>query len=142
MQRRQDPSTDFDRVLAAAREGEGWAFEALFALVADPLVRYFRAQAAWDPDGLANETLVRGFTQLDRFAGDESAFRSWVFSIGRCRLIDERRAHTRRPQTQSLDAAIGYLVPGGNAEEDALIGLGSEERRVGKECRSRWSPYH
>ena len=20
--------------------------------------------------------------------------------------------------------------------------LGSEERRVGKECRSRWSPYH
>ena len=26
----------------------------------------------------------------------------------------------------------------------ALIGLASrsEERRVGKECRSRWSPYH
>ena len=29
---------------------------------------------------------------------------------------------------------------------DALVvdpdGLRSEERRVGKECRSRWSPYH
>ena len=24
----------------------------------------------------------------------------------------------------------------------AIIGLRSEERRVGKECRSRWSPYH
>src|SRR5258708_1959456 len=24
----------------------------------------------------------------------------------------------------------------------ALLGLRSEERRVGKECRSRWSPYH
>ena len=23
-----------------------------------------------------------------------------------------------------------------------IIGLRSEERRVGKECRSRWSPYH
>jgi len=23
-----------------------------------------------------------------------------------------------------------------------LAGLRSEERRVGKECRSRWSPYH
>ena len=23
-----------------------------------------------------------------------------------------------------------------------LIGIRSEERRVGKECRSRWSPYH
>src|SRR5437016_8255571 len=27
--------------------------------------------------------------------------------------------------------------------EDAFLGLPrSEERRVGKECRSRWSPYH
>ena len=25
---------------------------------------------------------------------------------------------------------------------DNLWGLRSEERRVGKECRSRWSPYH
>src|SRR5258707_15604836 len=25
---------------------------------------------------------------------------------------------------------------------DRLIGPRSEERRVGKECRSRWSPYH
>ena len=24
----------------------------------------------------------------------------------------------------------------------AISGLRSEERRVGKECRSRWSPYH
>ena len=23
-----------------------------------------------------------------------------------------------------------------------FVGLRSEERRVGKECRSRWSPYH
>ena len=23
-----------------------------------------------------------------------------------------------------------------------LLGVRSEERRVGKECRSRWSPYH
>ena len=25
---------------------------------------------------------------------------------------------------------------------DFCIGTRSEERRVGKECRSRWSPYH
>ena len=25
---------------------------------------------------------------------------------------------------------------------EALLGGRSEERRVGKECRSRWSPYH
>ena len=28
-------------------------------------------------------------------------------------------------------------------EHDACgVGMRSEERRVGKECRSRWSPYH
>ena len=26
--------------------------------------------------------------------------------------------------------------------DDGLKALRSEERRVGKECRSRWSPYH
>ena len=34
-------------------------------------------------------------------------------------------------------------VEAGNDIRTALIGFGrSEERRVGKECRSRWSPYH
>ena len=28
------------------------------------------------------------------------------------------------------------------AREWYLVGTRSEERRVGKECRSRWSPYH
>ena len=34
----------------------------------------------------------------------------------------------------SVLATIGSVSP--------YIGLRSEERRVGKECRSRWSPYH
>ena len=29
-----------------------------------------------------------------------------------------------------------------NMEEPTLVSGRSEERRVGKECRSRWSPYH
>ena len=34
-----------------------------------------------------------------------------------------------------------FLCDGGNALS-VLLGERSEERRVGKECRSRWSPYH
>ena len=30
----------------------------------------------------------------------------------------------------------------GSADDTAGIAARSEERRVGKECRSRWSPYH
>ena len=30
----------------------------------------------------------------------------------------------------------------GKKSSDGSIQVRSEERRVGKECRSRWSPYH
>ena len=39
--------------------------------------------------------------------------------------------------------AQGKLEPEGSVKDLRLpIGGRSEERRVGKECRSRWSPYH
>ena len=39
--------------------------------------------------------------------------------------------------------AIPSPVPNTNISlQYAVLGLRSEERRVGKECRSRWSPYH
>ena len=34
------------------------------------------------------------------------------------------------------------LVTSDDIEENVLEFARSEERRVGKECRSRWSPYH
>ena len=34
------------------------------------------------------------------------------------------------------------ILPGENAHNAEVMGSRSEERRVGKECRSRWSPYH
>ncbi len=39
----------------------------------------------------------------------------------------------------------GQLKPGYNlqiATNSQFVLFRSEERRVGKECRSRWSPYH
>src|SRR3712207_5583827 len=44
------------------------------------------------------------------------------------------------PDTTSLIAA--RAVQGMGAAIVAPLTLRSEERRVGKECRSRWSPYH
>ena len=36
--------------------------------------------------------------------------------------------------------AVTYYIR--NKRLDAVVQMRSEERRVGKECRSRWSPYH
>ena len=37
---------------------------------------------------------------------------------------------------------VGTAALGRTLSAASLMGNRSEERRVGKECRSRWSPYH
>ena len=48
------------------------------------------------------------------------------------------------PPRRGVVAVYGRAVTGRAPEAIAAHGvaLRSEERRVGKECRSRWSPYH
>ena len=63
-------------------------------------------------------------------------------------LLDE--AKTLQPQLQKWrrtihrNPEVGFDLPKTKAlVKQALTEMGrSEERRVGKECRSRWSPYH
>jgi len=50
-------------------------------------------------------------------------------------------AATAKAVADAIDAPL--IVYGtGNEQKDAEVLVRSEERRVGKECRSRWSPYH
>src|SRR3712207_9462066 len=39
-------------------------------------------------------------------------------------------------------STISFLQEVNVVYSDGKLGFRSEERRVGKECRSRWSPYH
>ena len=64
-------------------------------------------------------------------------------------LIQERQREANRLHKVLQDAGIklasvatNILGVSGRAMLEALVGGRSEERRVGKECRSRWSPYH
>lgn len=84
-------------MLASARAGESWAFDDLFHGVARRLVGFLRAQRAADPDGLANEVLLRAFRNIGDFTGTEAGFRAWVFTIARNLLADEWRKRARRP---------------------------------------------
>ena len=43
---------------------------------------------------------------------------------------------------ERIGVIVGSGIGGLRTLEDQHIVLRSEERRVGKECRSRWSPYH
>src|SRR2546430_8843896 len=54
-------------------------------------------------------------------------------------LLDDVERRLRVDAEQDLEAVAGRLVRLPRVDE---LVLRSEERRVGKECRSRWSPYH
>src|SRR5258705_1771154 len=47
-----------------------------------------------------------------------------------------------RPRHHQWDIEPALIQQAPHREERSLAVERSEERRVGKECRSRWSPYH
>src|SRR3712207_7138435 len=53
-------------------------------------------------------------------------------------LLGRLDPHRRLGGLAGLDLRRRRLEP----EAAVVVGLRSEERRVGKECRSWWSPYH
>jgi RNA polymerase sigma factor (sigma-70 family) len=116
----------FDDVLTAAQAGAGWAFEVLYRDLSPVVTGYLRLHGAAEPDDLASETFLGVFTGLAGFSGDEEALRSWVFTIAHRRLIDDWRRRSRRPQLTDDDSDLA-LLPGGDAEDDALIRVGTED---------------
>ena len=62
-------------------------------------------------------------------------------SFGRNRVLDHINLDVRKGTVMGL---MGENGAGKSTMMKCLFGTyqRSEERRVGKECRSRWSPYH
>ena len=51
--------------------------------------------------------------------------------------------NTIEEMTLTKDRSFTFVIDTlDNDETDGVLSARSEERRVGKECRSRWSPYH
>ena len=63
---------------------------------------------------------------------------------------DETVEVRENPERQRFDILVGgrqagfalFTTPAENPDDQRIFYHRSEERRVGKECRSRWSPYH
>ncbi len=85
---------DFPDVLAAAQAGEEWAFAVLYREYAPSVIGFLRARVGSEADDVAQSVWLEVARCIGRFEGDESAFRAWLFTIVRRRLINEflRRA--------------------------------------------------
>ena len=61
----------------------------------------------------------------------------------KCHEAELFPAHEKRPEAPHEEVHSGLKLDfSPNAMVQAMVMQRSEERRVGKECRSRWSPYH
>src|SRR2546429_7097798 len=87
--------------------------------------RHTRCSRDWSSD-VCSSDLTDG-DALDQSLGVET---TRIVEIGAMDLRSRHASHAVRYQPSEVELARRSL-------EDR-----SEERRVGKECRSRWSPYH
>ena len=71
-------------------------------------------------------------------ASDETALRSDLGKLG-YHLFEARRRGAPKLALPGLGRGGRRRIP---VQDFMIFNQRSEERRVGKECRSRWSPYH
>src|SRR6202047_3059530 len=67
------------------------------------------------------------------------------FEVDSANAVRQFLEHHKVPASRiqvAWDAISLHTTPGIAAYKPIEVELRSEERRVGKECRSRWSPYH
>src|SRR3989454_6614798 len=89
--------------------------------------RHTRLQGDWSSDVCSSDLMIRH----TRLQGD------WSSDV--C-SSDLRNAYDKTEFLASTDERFRPVNL--NNGPDGCLYIRSEERRVGKECRSRWSPYH
>ena len=133
-----------ERAIANLKEAGLLAFSAMLALPPDLLAEYIR------PAGYYRIKAQRLQNLLHMVAEEYGSLEDFLaLPVGplRERLLQVRGIGPETADAITLYAAEkpvfvvdAYTHTAHATREEAV--LRSEERRVGKECRSRWSPYH
>jgi RNA polymerase sigma factor (sigma-70 family) len=104
----RSPDQSFAAALSAASApgpGRSEAFEHVLRPLLFPLRRYLRSHVGDAADDLVDDVLLATWEHIGRFAGTESQFRSWIFTIAHHRVVDE---HRRRREEQPLDRVASH----------------------------------
>lgn len=114
----------FERVLEGAKAGAEWAIVVLYREFHGAILRYLRAQEPAEGEDLAADAWLDAARSLRRFTGDERAFRRWIFTIARRRLIDFRRRRSR--SVRAYGAWLDHGLPQDSDGAGALALAASE----------------
>src|SRR6201990_539697 len=131
---------------ALFRAGNDDAFRMLHDRYRQRLFAYVRQMLSsatrQDAEDVLQDVFVRAYGAL-RNDNREMNVRAWLYRVAHNRCLD----HQRRPIPPAAELFEVSRKPLHDPVEEAqrrddLRQLRSEERRVGKECRTRWAPYH
>jgi RNA polymerase sigma-70 factor (ECF subfamily) len=117
---------DFARVLADAQGGDDDQFAVLWRDANPALLRYLRVLAPENAEDIAAETWVHVVRSLPRFVGDEAAWRAWLFTTARRRLIDQARLRKRHPAEPLEDVGAAEMPRAPDAAQIAMDNLATE----------------
>jgi RNA polymerase sigma-70 factor (ECF subfamily) len=117
---------DFARVLADAQGGSEDQFAVLWRDANPGLLRYLRVLAPDNAEDIAAETWVYVVRGLARFAGDEAAWRAWLFTTARRRLLDQVRLRNRHPSEPLDQISAADLPRAADAAQLALDNIATD----------------
>src|SRR5690348_18487030 len=132
--------TDEELMLAYAG-GDLLAFEMLYrrhrGMLYRFLLRTLRHRA--DADELFQDTWSRLISARERYR-PEAKFTTWLLQIAHNLIVDRFRRHRPEASDEETETVFRNLdAPESDRPDRVLTEFErSEERRVGKECRSRW----
>jgi len=116
----------FAAVLADAQDGSEKAFSRLWRDGNPALLRYLRVIAPHAAEDIASDTWVQVVRGLTGFRGDERAWRAWLFTTARRRVIDEGRRRARRPEAPMEELPPARVPVSRDAAEVAIERLDTQ----------------
>jgi RNA polymerase sigma-70 factor (ECF subfamily) len=117
---------EFAELLAAAQGEDEEAFSVLWRDANPALLRYLRVVTPEHAEDVAAETWVQVLRGLSSFTGDESAWRAWLFTTARRRVLDQVRHRNRHPSEPLDDIHASEVPRAPGAEQIALDNIATE----------------
>jgi RNA polymerase sigma-70 factor (ECF subfamily) len=117
---------EFAAVLAAAQGGNEAAFAVLWRDANPALLRYLRVVIPEHAEDVAAETWIQVLRGLANFTGDEGAWRAWLFTNARRRVLDQVRHRNRHPAEPLDDINVGEMPRSADAAQLALDNIATE----------------
>ncbi|HEU4320646.1 MAG TPA: sigma-70 family RNA polymerase sigma factor [Acidimicrobiia bacterium] len=120
----------FDSVLKAAQVGAPWAWSSIYREISGPVMGFFRARGASDPESATGDVFFELSRTLPSFEGTKEAFMTLVFAIAYRRLLAEELHPRRRSRSALADRVLDRL------QSDIEIVIDDSDSRIPPNVRT------